>query len=173
MGNPMNGDIYEGMLRPGDVGLSEKEVEYFRNVTLQDRMTEFKRMFEVQGARATGTDNVTREMPRYKSHKEVWALKIAEIRVDRPTFSGLVCRGSYALGTACGNCEQCKWEREHGNALQVFTIFPQDEGYAPFSVDAAFMAKHKPDVGGYFVVYKDGYKSYSPAKAFEEGYTRI
>lgn len=27
--------------------------------------------------------------------------------------------------------------------------------------------------GGYFVVYADGYMSFSPAKAFEEGYTRL
>ena len=26
---------------------------------------------------------------------------------------------------------------------------------------------------GYFVVYDDGYQSWSPAKAFEDGYTRI
>jgi hypothetical protein len=26
-------------------------------------------------------------------------------------------------------------------------------------------------VGGYYVVYDDGYESWSPAKAFEEGYT--
>jgi hypothetical protein len=26
---------------------------------------------------------------------------------------------------------------------------------------------------GYFVVYPDGYESWSPTKAFEEGYTRI
>ena len=32
--------------------------------------------------------------------------------------------------------------------------------------------KHKPQVGGYYVLYEDGYTSYSPAKAFEEGYTR-
>lgn len=31
--------------------------------------------------------------------------------------------------------------------------------------------KHKPQVGGYLVQYEDGYQSYSPAKAFEEGYT--
>ena len=30
-----------------------------------------------------------------------------------------------------------------------------------------------PEVGGYYVVHKDGYKSFSPANAFEEGYTRI
>jgi hypothetical protein len=33
-------------------------------------------------------------------------------------------------------------------------------------------AKHA-EAGGYLVVYDDGYTSYSPAKAFEEGYTRI
>jgi len=52
-------------------------------------------------------------------------------------------------------------------------IVPADEGFAPFPVDAKYMRKHKPQVGGYFVVYKDGYKSYSPAQAFEEGYTRL
>lgn len=29
------------------------------------------------------------------------------------------------------------------------------------------------EVGGYFVKYADGYESFSPAKAFEEGYTEI
>jgi len=33
--------------------------------------------------------------------------------------------------------------------------------------------KHKPQIGGYYVVYEDGYKSYSPAEAFESGYTAI
>jgi hypothetical protein len=33
------------------------------------------------------------------------------------------------------------------------------------------MHKHKPQVGGYFVQYRDGYKSFSPAAAFEEGYS--
>ena len=40
------------------------------------------------------------------------------------------------------------------------------------SVFKEFMDKHSPQVGGYYVVYKDGYKSYSPAQAFEEGYKR-
>ncbi len=40
-------------------------------------------------------------------------------------------------------------------------------------VDKAFMAKHEPQIGGYYVLYEDGYQSYSPAEAFESGYTRI
>ena len=36
-----------------------------------------------------------------------------------------------------------------------------------------FIDKHNPQVGGYFVRYADGYESYSPAQAFEEGYTLI
>jgi hypothetical protein len=33
--------------------------------------------------------------------------------------------------------------------------------------------KHQPYVGGYYVIYEDGYKSFSPASAFEGGYTRM
>jgi hypothetical protein len=33
--------------------------------------------------------------------------------------------------------------------------------------------KHNPERGGYLVQYEDGYSSYSPAKAFEEGYHLI
>lgn len=78
---------------------------------------------------------VSREMPRYKSHKIVWALKIADV-------------------TGC-------------------TITPADEGYAPFEVDPSLYLRYTPTAGDYFVQYEDGYKSFSPAKAFEEGYTRL
>ena len=37
----------------------------------------------------------------------------------------------------------------------------------------AWKEKHNPEVGGYFVIYEDGYTSYSPAEAFEAGYTKI
>lgn len=39
--------------------------------------------------------------------------------------------------------------------------------------DTEYLIKHKPQVGGYWVVYDDGYTSWSPAEAFEAGYTRI
>jgi hypothetical protein len=52
-------------------------------------------------------------------------------------------------------------------------ITPAETGYARFEVDRAYVQKHSPMPGGYYVVYEDGYKSWSPAAAFESGYTRI
>ena len=91
--------------------------------------------------------SVSIEMPKYKSHKEVWALKIKSIVRD-------------------GEGEN---RESDGSAI----ITPEEEGYAPFRVEGDYLHKHKPQVGGYYVVYKDGYKSFSPAEAFEEGNTRI
>ena len=92
-----------------------------------------------------------REMPRYKCHKEVWALKIAKIdHKKNPDETGQSASASYGA-----------------------VITPADQGYGAFEVTAEFMTKHKPEVGGYYVVYSDGYKSFSPAKAFEEGYRAI
>ena len=81
-------------------------------------------------------------MPRYRSHKEVWALKIKSVELDSVT---------------------------DGSA----TITPEEDGYAPFRVDHEYVRKHNPKAGGYYVVYADGYKSWSPAAAFEEGYILI
>jgi hypothetical protein len=39
-------------------------------------------------------------------------------------------------------------------------------------VTEAFIAKHNPVAGGYYVVYEDGYRSFSPAATFEGRYTR-
>lgn len=35
------------------------------------------------------------------------------------------------------------------------------------------LVRYVPVIGDYLVVYEDGYVSFSPAKAFEEGYTRM
>ncbi len=48
-----------------------------------------------------------------------------------------------------------------------------EEGYAPISLPNTYVDKHAPFSGGYYVVYPDGYTSFSPAQAFEEGYTRV
>lgn len=47
------------------------------------------------------------------------------------------------------------------------------EGFEQIPVDAEYMAKHKPEIGGWFVVYEDGYQSFSPAAAFLSGYTSV
>jgi len=91
--------------------------------------------------------SVSREMPKYKCKKIVSALKIKDLKPYE----------------ACENCES------DGS----FIITPEEEGYAPFKVNHEYMRKHKPQIGGYYVVYKDGYKSYSPSEAFEEGYDLI
>lgn len=46
---------------------------------------------------------------------------------------------------------------------------------APASVNVkdAWAVKHSTaEAGGYIVVYEDGFMSYSPKKAFEDGYTK-
>lgn len=52
-------------------------------------------------------------------------------------------------------------------------IVPEDPAFLAFPVSGEYLQKHKPRSGGYYVVYKDGYQSWSPAKEFEYGYTRI
>jgi hypothetical protein len=91
-----------------------------------------------------------RQMPQYQSHKKVWALKIKSILFDI-------------------DLAKADNRETDGSA----TITPEDDGFAPFKVDQAYIRKHNPQAGGYFVQYPDGYKSWSPAEAFEEGYTRI
>ena len=89
---------------------------------------------------------VSREMPRYECHKKVWALKIQSVE---------------STATPDQESDGSAW------------IIPADEGYGIFKVDRDYVTKHKPEAGGYYVVYADGYKSFSPAEAFEDGYTRI
>ena len=60
----------------------------------------------------------------------------------------------------------------HHGSLGV-VMHPVGAGYKPINLTPEYMAKHDPQVDGYYVVYADGYESFSPAKAFEEGYTRI
>jgi len=40
-------------------------------------------------------------------------------------------------------------------------------------VDGYYLTKHKPEIGGYYVLYEDGYESFSPAEAFESGYSLL
>ena len=84
------------------------------------------------------------EMPKYQCHKKVWALKIKSVDVANES-------------------------RPSGTSILTF----ENQAYAPKEVSHDFQAKHKPQAGGYYVVYEDGYQSFSPAEAFESGYTLI
>ncbi len=56
-----------------------------------------------------------------------------------------------------------------------YSILGKDENDTVISFDTEekWMDRHKPEVGGYIVRYEDGYVSYSPTQAFEEGYSLI
>lgn len=54
-----------------------------------------------------------------------------------------------------------------------YRLVPKDEALSPVLVDTEWVKRHKPQPGGYFVQYEDGYTSYSPKTAFEQGYTLI
>lgn len=72
-------------------------------------------------------------------------------------------------------CHKQVWAlkiKEVGYTDSGASLAPHEAGYAPVIVGFDYLAKHKPEAGGYYVVYADGYRSYSPAKAFEDGYTR-
>jgi hypothetical protein len=58
-------------------------------------------------------------------------------------------------------------------AIDLSTLVFSDPGFAPITLTPEWLRKHSPQPGGYYVVYSDGYTSYSPQKAFEEGYTRL
>ena len=47
------------------------------------------------------------------------------------------------------------------------------DDYDTYIMDSLWLIKHTPHVGGYLVRYQDGYMSYSPADAFEDGYTEL
>lgn len=83
------------------------------------------------------------ELPRYKCHKEVGAFKITGLAPHPSQAIGMSITGGLVTALECRDVSQ------------------------------AFINKHNPKVGDYFVEYDGGYVSISPAKAFEEGYTLI
>lgn len=89
-------------------------------------------------------------LPTYKCHKTVRAGKISKIDYD------------YEAAT--------KENRESdGSAILHF----HDENIDPIKVNREYVKKRNPIVGGYYVLYEDGFESFSPFVAFESGYTLI
>lgn len=87
------------------------------------------------------------ELPQYRCHKVVRAAKITGLQFPSAEVTRLV------LGSI-------------GGAIDVSHSWLLGK-HAPGAADGFTL------VGGYYVVYVDGYASFSPAKAFEAGYSLI
>lgn len=125
---------------------------------------------------AQGQGNTAREMPRYKSHKHVWALKIKAItKANPPTIAELqdLLDEESVPVTVNSDGSLSAQGKDVEEEVVGAMITPEEEGFAAFPVSRKYILKHNPQVGGYFVVYADGYQSWSPAQAFEGGYSRI
>jgi len=48
------------------------------------------------------------------------------IRPPYETFKNPTCRGSYSLGTACGHCEKCEWEKSLGRKSPKTIPIPKE-----------------------------------------------
>ena len=119
---------------------NETNPEDRRNVSERAIGRTFHQIYEKESKMSA---EASREMPKYKCHKVVHALKIAAIEFGM---------------------------------LGVARITPVEEGYAPFETNPNFDQRYQGDQRwqgdlGYYVVYDDGYVSWSPTKAFEDGYT--
>lgn len=80
------------------------------------------------------------DWPEYESHKVVRAARIAELIYDRPD----------------------------GDVVSVVVV-PEGGEPEEFTPTEQSMLKHAK-VGGWAMLYPDGFRSVSPAKAFEDGY---
>lgn len=115
-----------------------------------------------------GGPQTSAELPNYRCHKEVWALKIKrvdEVQAKNPTITELE-----EILSKKGDVEMLP-SGQFPSISGVTLIF--EDPYSPIQMNGEWFAKHRPQAGGYFVIYADGYKSYSPAQAFEEGYAKI
>lgn len=87
------------------------------------------------------------ELPRWRSHKVVAADEIVTVAAVTRTPDG------------GGHREE--WVLKCGAKIQAMGSL---RSRVPAGTNAC---------GGYYVRYEDGFESWSPARAFEDGYTRI
>lgn len=86
------------------------------------------------------------KLPVWRSHKLVRASKILAIRN----------LNIHAEAAFQGHVQD--WDVASGHTLHI---------------DQSVIRRNEPEVGDYFVLYEDGYRSWSPAAAFEGGYTQV
>lgn len=59
------------------------------------------------------------------------------------------------------------------DGTDLVTIHPSDASVPVFTVTKEWWTNRSAKVGGYAVLYSDGYMSWSPAKEFDDGYTKM
>jgi hypothetical protein len=62
---------------------------------------------------------------------------------------------------------------DEGEGTSLVMVEGHDGTSCSISIATGAFARGMPKPGDYIVIYEDGYKSWSPAKAFEDGYTRV
>lgn len=116
--------LHDDLIRAGRIPVQRGKVAIMSDINKHHPMTDH---------------GVSAEMPRYVSHKKVWALEIESVSTDP--------------------------DRDEKRILTF-----RDKGYAPMEADDEMFSRYQPVAGDFYVVYADGYKSFSPRKAFLEGY---
>jgi hypothetical protein len=61
---------------------------------------------------------------------------------------------------------------DDGEGTSIVTVEDRNGAPCAIAVRGGFFARGMPGVGDYLVIYEDGYKSWSPAKALEDWYGR-
>lgn len=112
-----------------------------------------------------GSTTAMTPLPLYQSHKKVWALKIKTVI----PASSIDVGKTPADGPEWAVIAQGIGARELGSGVLVF----ENGSFCPRNVTKEYMEKHKPEAGGYWVQYEDGYESWCPAAVFEAGNTRV
>lgn len=86
-------------------------------------------------------------VPRYRSHKVVYALKIGEFLASTMTENGI---GVF---------------RPEDQSLGIDCVYTSRGWLSRFAATDSDL--------GYWVQYEDGFESWSPSEAFENGYQRL
>lgn len=90
-----------------------------------------------------------RDLPLFQCTKKVHAVKISEIYTNV-------------------NITSKNGDITHNNIV-IYSV----NSYSYIVISKEYYEKFKPYPGGYYVVYEDGYESFSPKEAFENGYFEI
>lgn len=131
--------------------------EAVKSINERDRRREEYENLKIRQSRTIARST----LPKFKCHKNVHAAKISNIYIvhqqngDDPAYRHLVL------------------EIEMPQNPSINPNIMQELKKEYICVPKEYLERNNPKAGGYYVLYEDGYESYSPAKQFEDGYTMI